>query len=104
MSPAPQQVTDSSSSSSSPSMGASACVEVSSSFAESEARQRSLALDDPERTGAPLFADELAERARFTDVRGDVRRNRAGCLASLDQADRELRLLDRGDDALRLRR
>jgi hypothetical protein len=39
MSPAPQQVTDLSSTSSMPSIGASACVEVSSSLAESEARQ-----------------------------------------------------------------
>jgi hypothetical protein len=39
MSPAPQHVTDSSSSSSIPSFGASACVDVSSSFADSDARQ-----------------------------------------------------------------
>jgi hypothetical protein len=39
MSPAPQQVTASSSSSSIPSFGASAWVDESSSFAESDARQ-----------------------------------------------------------------
>jgi len=39
MSPAPQQVTDSSSTSSRPTMGASAFVELSSSFADSDARQ-----------------------------------------------------------------
>jgi hypothetical protein len=39
MSPAPQQVTVSISTSSSPTFGASACVEVSSSLAESDARQ-----------------------------------------------------------------
>src|SRR5258708_596738 len=38
MSPAPQHVTDSSSTSSRPTRGASACVEVSSSFADRDAR------------------------------------------------------------------
>src|SRR4051812_13654502 len=66
-------------------------------------RQRSLALDDPERAFATLFANELVERPRLADVRGHVRRERRGHLALLRQTNRELRLLDGRDDALRLR-
>src|SRR5436190_13140929 len=68
-----------------------------------DARQRPLALDDPERTFASLLSDELVERARLAHIRSDVRRNRHRHLALAGEPKREFRLLDGRDNALRLR-
>ena len=50
-----------------------------------------------------LLLDEVEERARLLHALGDVRREGRRHLAVLEQAHGELHLLDRGDDALRLR-
>src|SRR5579885_3374392 len=196
MSPAPQHVTDSSSTSSRPTFGASACVAVSSSFADNDARQplsyatrftrplpnrrnclatsspnsfrrtascaasrlrgrlpagrhvrlreradalgrafagderprervgplvdllerlraeavavreagqRALALDDAGEALASLRLGQVVEPPRLDDVLGDVQRERRRHLPLAREVEREARLLDRRDDALRLR-
>src|SRR3954468_19585333 len=62
-----------------------------------------LSLNVAERSLPVLFADELAEVPRLVDVTRHVRRERRRHLAVLCEAQRELRLLERLDDALRLR-
>src|SRR5919106_194897 len=97
MSPAPQQVTVSSSTSSRPTFGASALVAVL------EPRERALALDDAERAVAPLLLDEVVEPSRLVDVLCHVDRPGRRHFAVPQQAHGELDLLERRDDALRLR-
>src|SRR6266566_759204 len=65
-------------------------------------RQRSLALDDPEIALAVLLGDELVQAARLLDVLRHVRRKRRRHLADTRELDREARLADRLDDALRV--
>src|SRR5438045_505825 len=102
MSPAPQHVTDSSSTSSMPTRGASAFVEVSSSFAEREAELELLHRGDI----AVRFRDELllAEpagrlRARHEPLR--VLRARVAVDAVRDRLGAELRDRVARVDALR---
>ena len=66
-------------------------------------RECVLALHVAERALAVLLADELVEVARLADVLRDVRREREPGLVVLREIDRELHLLDRRDDTLRLR-
>src|SRR5581483_10726114 len=69
-----------------------------------EARQRTLALHDAgEAANAVLAGGDVGEAARFLHVLGDVRRERRRHLAVTREVERELRLLDRGDNALCLR-
>src|SRR5207253_4875760 len=70
---------------------------------ELDPAERVLALDDAERAVAALLLDQVVERARLAHVLRDVRRKRGRHLAALRKPERELRLLDRGDDALRFR-
>src|SRR5437016_4360025 len=70
---------------------------------ELDVRDRLLALHDARRALAVLLAHEVVEGPRLADVLRDVRRERRRHLAAPGEAHRELDLLDRGDDALRLR-
>src|SRR3954447_7024310 len=70
---------------------------------ELDATERMLALDDAERAVTALFLHEVVEGTRLANPLGDVRRERRRDLALLQQPERELRLLDRRDDALGLR-
>src|SRR6201987_1033976 len=68
-----------------------------------ELGQGGLALDDARGTLTALLLRELAKVARFADVQGHVGRKRRRHLAVLREAQRDLPLLDRRDDALGLR-
>ena len=65
--------------------------------------ERLLALDDAGGAVAVLRLDEVEERPRLVHLGSDVRRERRWHLALDGEAHRELHLLDRRDDALRLR-
>ena len=65
-------------------------------------RQRPLGLDDAERAAPTLVPHDVVQAARLVDPVGDVRRERQRDLSAAEQIERELRLLDRRDDALRL--
>ena len=68
-----------------------------------ELRERVLALHVAERALAILRLHDLPQVARLLDVLRDVRRELEPRLAVPREVDRELHLLDRRDDALRLR-
>src|SRR5437763_16325204 len=68
-----------------------------------ELRERMLSLNVAERSLPVLLADERVGVPRLVDVARHVRRERRRHLAVLCEAQRELRLLERLDDALRLR-
>src|SRR6266511_1821370 len=68
-----------------------------------DTRERLLALDDSGRAGASLRVDELVEAASLLNPVGHVWRDGGRHLSVLGERDGELRLLDRGDDPLRLR-
>ena len=68
-----------------------------------QAAERLLALDDARVAGHTLLTDQVVEPAGLLDVLRDVRRERRRHLAVPSQVKRESRLLDRRDDALRLR-
>src|SRR5207248_9815188 len=70
---------------------------------ELDVREPLLALDDALRAVAALLLDQVVERPRLLDVLSDVRDRNRPDLAVLCQAHRELCLLDRGDDTLRVR-
>src|SRR5439155_5918823 len=70
---------------------------------ELDATERVLTLDDPERALAVLPLDQLAQEPRFLHVLRHVWRDRRRHLAVPGQLEREADLLDRFDDALRLR-
>src|SRR5918911_5635612 len=70
---------------------------------ELDPTERVLALDDPERAVDTLLLDEVVERPRLLHVLRYVRRERRRHLALLREPDRELRLLDRRHEPLRLR-
>ena len=72
-------------------------------FQELDPGQRMLALDDPERSVAPLLLDEVVEQPRLLDALGHVRRERRRHFAVTRELEGEACLLDRRDDALRLR-
>src|SRR5205823_1388961 len=68
-----------------------------------DSRQAPLTLDDAERAVAVLRLDEVVERACLVDFGRNVDRPGRRHLAAPGEGDRELRLLERADDALRLR-
>src|SRR6266508_408349 len=68
-----------------------------------DTRERLLALDDSGRAGASLRVDELVEAASLLNPVGHVWWDGGRHLSVLGERDGELRLLDRGDDPLRLR-
>src|SRR6266511_2802717 len=65
-----------------------------------DARQAPLALDDAGGSVPPLLLEEVVEATSLVDLRGDVDRARRGNLPAPSQTERELRLLERGEDAL----
>src|SRR5206468_2625587 len=71
-------------------------------FGELDPAQRVLALNDAERSVPSLLFHEGVEVARLVDAIGYMGWERRRHLATPCQAEGELRLLDRGDDALRL--
>src|SRR5437763_11833714 len=68
-----------------------------------ELREGALSLDVTERALAILLADDLAQVAGLAHVLRHVRREREARLVVLGEVHRELHLLHRRDDALRLR-
>ena len=66
-------------------------------------RERRLSLDDAQGTVSALLLDEVVELARLVDVGRDVDRTGRRHLAAAGKLERELRLAQRPEDALRLR-
>src|SRR5436190_23122712 len=70
---------------------------------ELDAAERVLTLRDPQRAALSLRLDDVVEPTRLVDVPRRMRWERRRDLAVPRQPHRELHLLDRRDDALRLR-
>src|SRR5438477_4951021 len=70
---------------------------------ELDAAERVLTLHDPQRAAHSLRLDDVVEPTRLADVPRRMRWERRRDLAVPRQPHRELHLLDRRDDALRLR-